>query len=105
MTAGRGATEVHWMLRPGAGSVLHFQPAARGLLSLISLVRAFLLNVIKRNQAQRLQKTPVLLALKKRHVTHVPSFTFFRRTVVRRFARKGHLVTSSHLVTFSLDYA
>ena len=29
----------------------HCKPAARGLLSLISLLRAFLLNVIKRNQA------------------------------------------------------
>ena len=28
------------------------QPAARGLLSLVSLLRAFLLNVIKRNQAE-----------------------------------------------------
>ena len=46
-----GATEVNWMLRPGAGSVWHCQPAARGLLSFLSLLRAFLLNAIKRNQA------------------------------------------------------
>ena len=50
MTAGRGATEVHWMLRPSAGFVQHYQPAARGLLSLISLLGAFVLNVIQRNQ-------------------------------------------------------
>ena len=50
MTAGRGATEVYWMLRPGAGSISHCQPAARGLLYLISLLRVFLRNVIKRNQ-------------------------------------------------------
>ena len=51
MTAGWGAIEVYWMLRPGASSVLHCQPAARGLLSLISLLRAFLLNAIKRNRS------------------------------------------------------
>ena len=51
MTAGRGATEVHWMLRPGACDVQHCQPAARGLLSFLSLLRAFWLNVIKRNGA------------------------------------------------------
>ena len=51
MTAGRGATKVYWMLRPGAGSVSHCQPAARGLLSLISLLRAFFTkrSLIKRN--------------------------------------------------------
>ena len=50
MTAGQGATEVYWMLRPGAGSVSYCQPAARGLLSFLSLLRDFLLNAIKRNQ-------------------------------------------------------
>ena len=39
------------MLRPGAGFVQHCQPAARGMLSFLSLLRAFLLNAIKRDQA------------------------------------------------------
>ena len=51
MTAGRGTIEVHWMLRPGAGFVSHCQPAEHGLLYFLSLLRAFLLNAIKRNQA------------------------------------------------------
>ena len=54
MTAGRGVIEVEvdGMPRPGACDVEHFQPAARGLLSFLSLLGAFLLNAIKqRNQA------------------------------------------------------
>ena len=52
MTAGRGAIEVHWALRPGAGFVSHCQPAEHGLLlsSFLSLLSAFLLNATKRNQ-------------------------------------------------------
>ena len=49
MTAGRDVLEVYWMSRPGACDVEHCQPAARGLLSFLSLLRAFLLNAIKRN--------------------------------------------------------
>ena len=45
MTAGRDVVEVHWMPRPGACDVLHRQPAAHGLLSFLSLLGAFLLNV------------------------------------------------------------
>ena len=52
MTAGRGVAEVHWMSRPGACDVSHRQHAEHGLLSFLSLLRAFLLNVIKRNQAK-----------------------------------------------------
>ena len=50
MTAGQGVVEVHWMPGPGACDVLHRQPAAHSLLTFLSLLRAFLLNVIKRNQ-------------------------------------------------------
>ena len=53
MTAGWGATEVYWMLRPTAPcDVKHFKLAVRGLLSFISLLGAFLLNAIKRNQVR-----------------------------------------------------
>ena len=47
VTAGRGAIAVHWMLRPGACDVKHCKLAARGLLSFLSLLGAFLLTVIK----------------------------------------------------------
>ena len=42
---GPGAIEVYWVMsRPGAGSVSHCQPAAHGLVSFLSLLRAFLLQ-------------------------------------------------------------
>jgi len=50
MTAGRGATEVYWMLRVRRLVVEHCKLAARGLLSFLSLLGAFLLNATKRNQ-------------------------------------------------------
>ena len=79
VNAGWGETEVFmdvssWRLAP----VQHRHLSARGLLSLFSLLRAFLLTVIKRNQAQWRKSgcgsLPFLCELK--HATWVVSFLF-----------------------------
>ena len=52
-TAGRGASEVYFgCCVPAPCDVQHRKPAERGLLSFLRLLRAFLLHVIKRNQAR-----------------------------------------------------
>ena len=67
VTAGRGAIEVHWMLRPGAGFVSHCQSAEHGRLSFLSLLSDFLLNAIKRNEVSLSTKTKTIPNVTKRN--------------------------------------
>ena len=72
MTAGRGVTEVHWMSRPGACDVSHRQPAEHGLFSFLSLLGAFLINVIQLQSVIKSSERGAQQKMQKLHTENWP---------------------------------